>query len=73
MFIPRPGLAMVKAQRLDAGTSGVPESMRVGTIGNHDRNRGVETPVPDGIDECLKIAPAPGDENAQSAIHGRLM
>ena len=64
---------MVEAQRLNARAPGVRESRRVGTIGNHNRNRGVEAPVSDSIDERPKIAPAPGDEDAQSAIHGRLM
>jgi hypothetical protein len=63
---------MVNAQRLGAGSSGVPESRCIGTIGNHDRDCRVEASLFDSLDECLKIASAPGDQNAKAPIHGRL-
>ena len=63
---------MIETQRFDPCASGVFESRRIGTIGDYNGDRRVEMPTPDGIDKRLQIAPAPGNENAESAIHGRL-
>ena len=63
---------MVKAERLDAGPPRAFEAGRIGSIGNNDRDRGVETAVTSGVDERLKVAAAPRDQNAQPAVHERL-
>ncbi len=63
---------MVKAERFDAGTSRAFEAVRVGSIGNNDGDRGVEASVTSGVDERLKVAAAPGDQDAQAAVHERL-
>ncbi len=63
---------MVKAERFDAGTSRAFEAVRVDSIGNNDRDRGVEASATSGVDERLKVAVAPGDQDAQAAVHERL-
>ena len=63
---------MVKAKRIDTGTLCAFEAGRIGSIGNNDRDRGVETSVTCGVDERLKVAATPGDQNAQAAVHERL-
>ena len=43
----------------------------VGAIGDDERDRGVERPVRDRVDDRLQVAAPAGNQNAQPAIHGR--
>ena len=64
--------AMIKADRLDTGPPRAFEARRVRSIGNNDRDCRVEAPVTSSVDQRLKVAAAPRDQNTQAAVHGRL-
>ena len=42
---------------------------RILSIGDDDRDRGVEPPVANGVDQRLQVAAASRDQDAKAAIH----
>jgi hypothetical protein len=39
-------------------------------IRDHNRDRGVEPPVTDGVDQRLQIASTPGNQHAEAPVNG---
>ena len=64
---------MVDAERLDAGLPRALEPRRVLAIRDDDRDRRVEAPVADRVDERLEVAAASRDEDAKAPVHDRLV
>ena len=64
--------AMGKADGFDSGRSRSTQPRGIFTVRDDDRDRGIEPAVRNRVDECLKIASASGDEDAESAVHCRL-
>src|SRR5258706_1352478 len=67
----RPG-AMGEADGLDSGRPRSIQPRSTFSVGNDDRDRSVEAALRDRVDECLKIASASRDEDAEAAVHRRL-
>ena len=58
---------MIDRDRVDPRVARADESRRIGAVGDHHGDRRVEPAVPDGIDQRLQVAAAPGDEDAERA------
>lgn len=71
VVISRRPRAMGEANSLDPGRPRSIQTRGIFTVGDDDRDRGIEPAVRDRVDECLKIASASRDENAESAVHCR--
>src|SRR6188508_1263725 len=48
------------------------ETASILTIGDHNRDDGVETPIRDRVDQRLQIAAATGDQHTQSTARNRV-
>ena len=59
--------------RLDAGLPRALEPGGIRAVRDHDRDRGVEAPVANGVDERLEVAAAPRDQDAKAPVHDRLV
>ena len=55
---------------VDAGLSGAHEAWASGPIRNDDRDRGIEMPAGDRVEDRLQVAAPAGDENCEPSIHG---
>ena len=73
VLVARPASAMVDAERLDAGLPRALEPRRVRAVRDDDGNRRVEAAVANGVDERLKVAAAPRDQDAKAPVHDRLV
>ena len=49
------------------------EPGRVSAVRDDDRNRRVEAPVANGVDQRLEVAAAPRDQDAKAPVHDRLV
>ena len=72
VVVARRPAAMGEVDGLDAGRPRSIQARGIFTVGDDDHDRGIEAPVRDRIDECLKIAAAARYEDAESAVHCRL-
>jgi hypothetical protein len=73
VLVARPEFAMIDAERLDTGLPRARETRRVSAIRDDHRNRRLEAPVANGVDQRLKVAAAPRDQDAKATVHDRLV
>src|SRR6185295_10050753 len=62
-------VARVQVQRLDASTARTPQPCGIGAVRNHNRDGCREPAACNGVDDCLKVAAAAGDQDAEPGGH----